>query len=92
MSLITISFAVYQNEGSLIILHDEIVSELSRNFPHHDYELLFVNDGSEDGSLKELQELRQKKPQSKNNFFFEEFWANGGNSCCLGKCKRRLCD
>lgn len=92
MSLITISFAVYQNEGSLIILHDEIVSELSRNFPHHDYELLFVNDGSEDGSLKELQELRQKNPKVRIISFSRNFgqmaailaaWENAKGDCVI---------
>jgi polyisoprenyl-phosphate glycosyltransferase len=58
--LISICFAVYQNEGSLKILYDRIVYQLETNFPSYDFELLFVNDGSTDGSLAELVSLKEK--------------------------------
>ncbi|MGZ4068155.1 MAG: glycosyltransferase family 2 protein, partial [Bacteroidia bacterium] len=60
MSLISVCFAVYNNEKALTILYNEIVKELETNFPQHTFELLFVNDGSKDGSLKELIELKKK--------------------------------
>jgi glycosyltransferase involved in cell wall biosynthesis len=60
MSLISVCFAVYQNEGSLTILYEKIVNEFETNFPHHTLELLFVNDGSKDNSLKELIGLKEK--------------------------------
>ena len=34
MSLISICFAVYENEGSLNVLYDKIISELQKNFPN----------------------------------------------------------
>ena len=73
MSLISICFAVYQNEGALTILHDKIVGELETNFPDDDYELIFVNDGSKDGSLKELKALRAKNPKLKVISFSRNF-------------------
>ena len=36
---------------SLNILYDKIRSQLQKNFPNDDYELIFVNDGSKDNSL-----------------------------------------
>jgi glycosyltransferase involved in cell wall biosynthesis len=60
MSLISICFAVYQNEGSLTILYNDIVKQLEGNFPHHDFEFIFVNDGSKDNSLNELIGLKEK--------------------------------
>ena len=54
MSHISICFAVYQNEGALTQLYNEITLELTTHFPNDTYELLFVNDGSKDDSLKEL--------------------------------------
>jgi polyisoprenyl-phosphate glycosyltransferase len=60
MSLLSICFAVYQNEGSLTILYHEIVKQLEDNFPTHRFEFVFVNDGSKDNSLNELEELRKK--------------------------------
>jgi len=60
MNLISICFAVYQNEGSLTILYNDVVKQLETNFPDDDFELVFVNDGSKDNSLNELIELKQK--------------------------------
>ncbi len=62
MSHISICFAVYQNQGSLAPLYERMVYELKTHFPHHSYELLFVNDGSKDASLSELLALRDKDP------------------------------
>ena len=59
MALISVCFAVYQNEGALTILYNKIVKELETNFPHHQFELVFVNDGSKDNSLRELVELKK---------------------------------
>lgn len=56
--LISICFAVYNNEGALTILYDRAVKALESNFPQHDFELIFVNDGSKDNSLAELLELK----------------------------------
>lgn len=58
MSHISICFAVYQNEGALTPLCERMVHELTTHFSEHTYELLFVNDGSRDNSLAELQTLQ----------------------------------
>ena len=59
MSHISVCFAVYQNQGALTSLYQQITHELTTNFPEDTYELLFVNDGSKDGSLAELIELNK---------------------------------
>jgi hypothetical protein len=41
MALISVCFAVYQNEGSLVILYNDIVKHLENNFPGHDFEFIF---------------------------------------------------
>lgn len=73
MSHISICFAVYQNEGALISLYERILSELKTHFSHHTYELIFVNDGSKDKSLKELLALREKDPNVKIISFSRNF-------------------
>lgn len=73
MSHISICFAVYQNQGSLTPLYERMIHELNTHFPHHTYELLFVNDGSKDGSLDELLVLREKDPQVKIISFSRNF-------------------
>lgn len=60
MSHISVCFAVYQNEGALTPLCERMAHELTTHFPEHTYELLFVNDGSRDNSLQELQTLKQR--------------------------------
>lgn len=59
MKRISICFAVYQNQGALRPLYDKIVHELKTYFPGYEYELLFVNDGSDDNSLKEILDIRE---------------------------------
>ena len=60
MSLISVCFAVYQNEGALSLLYDRIVNAMESNFPHHEFEWVFVNDGSKDNSLNELLEIKKR--------------------------------
>lgn len=60
MKLISICLAVYQNEGSLTLLYDELVAQLESNFSDYAFEFLFVNDGSKDNSLNVLEELKRK--------------------------------
>lgn len=73
MSRISICFAVYQNQGSIMPLYDQIIYELRTNFPHYAYELLFVNDGSKDLSLEELLTLREKDSHVKVISFSRNF-------------------
>ena len=73
MSHISICFAVYQNQGALTILHQQITEELTTNFPEDTYELLFVNDGSKDNSLNELLELKKKDVHVKIISFSRNF-------------------
>ena len=40
MKLVSVCFAVYNNEGALTILYNKIVKELENNFPQYDFELL----------------------------------------------------
>jgi len=92
MSHISISFAVYQNEGSLASLHARMTHELKTHFPHHTYELLFINDGSKDNSLKELLTLKEKDPNVKIISFSRNFgqmaailagWENASGDCVI---------
>lgn len=65
MALISICFAVYQNEGALQQLYEESISDLIDKFPKHDFELLFVNDGSKDNSLGELKRIKNNTKDSR---------------------------
>ena len=73
MSHISVCFAVYQNQGALTQLFQEITHEFSAYFPDDTYELLFVNDGSKDDSLEELIELNKKDKHVKIISFSRNF-------------------
>jgi dolichol-phosphate mannosyltransferase len=65
MKLISVCFAVYNNEGALTILYNRMVEQLKLNFPDYDYELVFVDDGSKDRSLAELLEIKKRTNDSR---------------------------
>ena len=70
---ISVVVAVYQNEGALSITHEKIRDVFSNLLSRHDYELIFVDDGSKDGSLQEILHLREQDPQVKAITFTRNF-------------------
>jgi len=65
--------AVYYNEGALTKTYDKIQSVFSNELAHHEYEIIFVDDGSEDGSLQEILSLREQDPRVKIISFTRNF-------------------
>ena len=61
-TLISIGVAVFQNVGSLRGLVDEIFEAFGTSLPDVKFEIVFVNDGSTDGSDEVLSELAAKHP------------------------------
>ena len=59
MKKISILIPCYNEEKSLPMLYPELVKLMDGN-PAYDWELMFVNDGSTDGTLMELQRMRQQ--------------------------------
>lgn len=57
---ISICYAVYQNAGSLEELYQRSRMAMEGNFPEFSFEFIFVNDGSTDGSLQELLDIKKK--------------------------------
>jgi len=62
---ISICFAVYQNEASLKILYDKFVEIFDSTLHNYNYELVFVDDGSKDGSLNKLMEIKKETNDSR---------------------------
>jgi len=65
--------AVYHNEGALSITHEKIQSVFANQLQDHEYEIVFVDDGSKDGSLKEILSLRERDPHIKVITFTRNF-------------------
>lgn len=58
MKKISICFAVYQNQDSLIELYDRFTHNVVTKFPNYTFEFVFVNDGSTDFSLENLKKIK----------------------------------
>jgi polyisoprenyl-phosphate glycosyltransferase len=65
--------AVYHNEGAISKTHEKIQSVFASDLPLHEYEIIFVDDGSQDGSLKEILNLREKDSRVKALTFTRNF-------------------
>lgn len=59
MKKISILIPCYNEEKTLPLLYPELV-KLMEGLPAYEWEIMFINDGSVDGTLKILQELRQQ--------------------------------
>jgi len=70
---ISIVVAVYQNAGSLAETHDQIEATFERALPQHEYELVFVDDGSKDASWQEILDLKARDPRVKAISFTRNF-------------------
>lgn len=55
---VSIVVAVYNNFGALSLTHQQLQDIFASSLPNHEYELIFVNDGSADASLDELMQIR----------------------------------
>jgi glycosyltransferase involved in cell wall biosynthesis len=65
--------AVYHNEGAISKTHEKIRSVFSKELMHHEYEIVFVDDGSKDGSLREALSLREQDSRVKVLTFTRNF-------------------
>lgn len=78
MRSITVIIPVYNEVESLRELHQELTEVLSGN---ENYELLFVDDGSSDGSIELLTELSNSDPNTKTI----QFYRNYGKAAALSE-------
>ena len=65
--------AVYHNEGALSKTHEKIQSVFSNELADHEYEIVFVDDGSKDGSLAEILKLKEQDTKVKVITFTRNF-------------------
>jgi len=73
MTLISFVLPVFRNEGSIRITCNKIKELLSKEFNDFDYELLLVNDGSDDGSWDEIISLSSEDSKIKAISFSRNF-------------------
>ena len=70
---ISFVIAVYHNEGAISKAHEKIRAIFSNELVKHEYEIVFVDDGSKDGSLREILSLKEQDPRIKAITFTRNF-------------------
>lgn len=70
---ISLVVAIYNNEGALSKTHEKIQSIFSGELTEYEYEIVFVDDGSKDGSLREILRLRKQDSRIKVVTFTRNF-------------------
>lgn len=78
---------VYNEEENIGILYDEITQSVKR---YKEYEIIFVNDGSTDGSLNLLKKLSQKDKRVKIINFRKNFGQSAAISAGFDFCKGKF--
>jgi len=68
---LTILIPIFNEEGNLSLLYEKLVTALKK--AGRPYEILFIDDGSSDGSLEILLDLREKNPNIKVISFSRNF-------------------
>lgn len=69
--MITITVPVYNEEENIVKLYDRLVAVL--NGMERDYEIIFINDGSHDGSARVMDQLAEKDVRVKTIHFTRNF-------------------
>ena len=70
---ISFCVAVYQNRGAVSLTHEKIKSVFAEALKDDEYEIVFVDDGSTDGSLDELIALHHADPSVRVVTFTRNF-------------------
>lgn len=70
---ISFVIAVYHNEGAISKTHEKIRSVFQGALSNHEYEIVFVDDGSKDGSLDEILRLKAQDANIKALTFTRNF-------------------
>lgn len=82
---VSIIIPVYYNEDNLRPLYDDIKKKII-DVIDYDYELVLVNDGSQDGSYEVMKELALKDKNIKTVSLSRNFGSHAAILCGLSKC------
>jgi polyisoprenyl-phosphate glycosyltransferase len=70
---ISFAIAVYRNKGAISGTYEKIKSVFSGSLSEYEYEIVFVDDGSDDGSLQEILDIKKQDPRIKAITFTRNF-------------------
>ena len=79
--LVSFIIPVYHNEGTLTIISSQITNLMTKELPQLDFEIIFINDGSTDGSWDELKSVNANNKHVKIISFSRNFGQIPGIIC-----------
>ena len=77
MKKIGVIVPCWNEEESLPLFYQEMTKVMNQ-MKEQDFEIMFINDGSKDNTLKVIKELEKRQTRS-FSFFFAKFWQRGSN-------------
>lgn len=84
MKLVSIVVPCYNEEKVLPLFYAEItkvMSQMQEKYPELDFELLFINDGSKDGTLQEFRKMATMDHRGAVCFFLQKLWERSRYVC-----------
>jgi len=90
MKLLTAIVPCYNEEEAIPFFYDEMlkcIADFNHRFPDVEFEMLFVDDGSTDGTLKVVKDLREKDERVHYISFSRNFGKEAGIYAGLSKAK-----
>lgn len=87
--LISFVIPIYNEEKNIPLLYDKLFLILKEI--QYDYEVIFVNDGSKDNSLKELEKIQEKNSKIKIIDFSRNFGKEIATTAGINNCQGEAC-
>jgi glycosyltransferase involved in cell wall biosynthesis len=70
---ISFAIAIYRNKGAILGTYKKIKTVFSNSLSEYEYEIIFIDDGSDDGSLQEILDIRKTDSRIKAITFTRNF-------------------
>ncbi len=71
---ISIMIPCYNEEENARPIYEAVKDELERELPGYDYEILFIDNKSTDGTRRIIEKICEENPKVKRDFQCEKFW------------------
>ncbi|HRY28267.1 MAG TPA: glycosyltransferase family 2 protein [Candidatus Moranbacteria bacterium] len=90
MKLISIIIPVYNEEKNIPLIHGEL-RKIFANLQNYDFEIIFVNDGSQDKSIEEIRKLSEADQNVKYIDFSRNFGKEIATTAGINNCQGDAC-
>jgi dolichol-phosphate mannosyltransferase len=88
--IVSLIIPVYRNEGSIKMTFTKIIEVFENSIPNYEPEFVFIDDGSDDGSLKEIREIKPLYHRTQIISFSRNFGQTSAVIAGFRKCKGEM--